>query len=738
MKKKRLWQASFALLGIALVVGLIWFATLTWRWNSRKDDILEKLAIYKRQIDLLRSPLPIETRSGAVSLGAVALPSRIFDRNGTLIGEFYHERRQLVPIQNIPKVVIDALISSEDRKFYQHSGVNFSAILRAFWVNLLEFRFAQGGSTLTQQLAKVLFTTSEKTLDRKVFEMFCAWEIEKRYVKNEILEMYLNLVYMGNGNYGIEAASHFLFNKETKDLTLAESAMIIGLLPNPNVYSPLNNPAYALKRQKLVIKGMVDTSKIKDQKAKQALKHFKKQWKVSGKGNGIKTNIGVFPDRAWRKNLAPFFLEFIRQDLIRKFSREEITRGGLQVYTTLDYKKQQNAKASLKAGIEGQRNYYKSLLKTARAKKRKKDITDYKKALQDLNGAFIAIEPKTGYITVMIGGSHFSTGNQYNRAVLAHRQIGSLMKPFVYYLALSQKRITPADFIRDTPLKAGKYNFKNYDNKYLGDITVYNALKMSRNTPAIRALQMTSIDDLRRMLSESLDISYNEIAKRVPREIGVALGTPTFSPFEVARVYANLVNNGIRVDTRYLLRIEDPQGKILWEAEPPAEVSILDPLASQIIVNMMQGVFEEGGTSGWVSKLRTKDSRYIPFDIAGKTGTTSDYLDAWFTGITKDEVSVIWIGSDSNISLGSGRSGGSLCAPIYINYIRSARKNDTVPPLFAMEPEDGLVRESFCASSGGIPRAQNSCPDIVKDQLFFEGSEPKTFDTRGPADGDPF
>lgn len=724
---------------MALFLFSAWFGIIALRWSSSQAEILDKLASYKRQLDLLRTPLPSEERSSEVALGTVSIPSRIYDRTGVVIGEFYHERRKLVSMENIPKTVIDALIASEDRKFYEHDGINISAIFRAFLANLSQMKFAQGGSTLTQQLAKILFTSAEKTIERKVFEMFCAREIEQRYVKDEILEMYLNLVYMGHGNYGIESAAQYYFNKPTNALKPAESALIIGILPNPNIFSPVSNLSTSLVRQRLVLKAMVEMGKLKDAEVENQIREFQKNWKVTGKGENLQSMIGEFPDRAWRRNLAPFFLDFIRQELSKSFSNEIITRGGLQIYTTLDYKKQKIAENSLTAGVEAQKKHYEALLNAARKRKNKSQIESYTRALGDLNGAFISLEPKTGYVTVMIGGHEFSAKNQYNRAVLAKRQIGSLMKPFVYYLGLTQKRITAASRIEDTPIKIGKFDFKNYDHKYLGTMSIRSALKMSRNTTAIRVLQMTSPDELRRMISESLDLPYNEVSERVPREAGIALGTSSFSPFEVAKIYATLVNDGVRVDARYLLRVEDSQGRILWEAEPPAEVSVLDPIASEILISMLKGIFEENGTASWVGRLRDKDSSYLPFEIAGKTGTTSDYNDAWFTGLTSDEVSVIWIGSDSNVSLGSGRSGGALCAPVWINFIRATRKENPPGPFLDIENPDGIVKESFCDSTGGVPRGEKSCPDLVKDELFFEGTEPKTFDSR-PAkeNNDPF
>ncbi|RME93593.1 MAG: PBP1A family penicillin-binding protein, partial [Candidatus Hydrogenedentota bacterium] len=713
----------------ALFIGGLFLSTYI-KWSKEQDKILGKLADYKRQIDFIRSPVAGENRAGTVMLGAVALPSKVFDRNGKLIGEYYTERRSLIPYEKMPQHLIKALIASEDRDFFKHEGINFAAIFRAFLRNLISLRIAQGGSTITQQLAKVLFTNQERTLKRKMFEFFCAREIEEHYTKEQILEMYLNLVYFGHGRYGVDSISRYYFGKGADKLTLGESAMLIGLLPNPGGYSPLKNLRKALERQKMVLNAMVETGFITKKQMKSAIKKFYKDWQIFELEGSLMSQIGQFPDSAYRINLAPYFLDYIRQKILKTgiLDSEQILKGGLRIYTTLDYKRQLEAKRSLQSAIDNQKKYYQKIIARLKKKGKTKLAKQLERAKKETNGAFVTIEPSTGYILTMIGGYEFSKTNQFNRAVLAKRQVGSLIKPFIYYLGIFQKIITPATLVEDTPLKIGKKRFRNYDGKYLGKITARDALRKSRNTPTLRLLQKVGISSLRELIADLLAKDPKDLKKRIPQEIVVGLGTVSFTPLEMARFYASMVNKGKRVIVQDLLRVEDTKGRLLWEAEEnPPQVSVMDPVAAYITITMLQGVFEEGGTAGWVAGLRKKNSDYLPFEIAGKTGTTSHYKDAWFAGLTSDEVSVIWIGTDHFQSLGKGRTGGGLCSPAWVNYIWMVREENPPPPFSADWPLDNIVREDFCNDSGGVPREEGLCPHVIHDQVFFKGTEPKFY-----------
>jgi len=717
----------------AFLVGLIFAGLLSifvvrayLNWNSQKESIIGKLFTYKKQLDQLRSNLPAEELGGGeVSVGAVAIPSRVYDKNEQLIGEFFTERRTLINLDRLPGYVGQSLIASEDRKFYEHRGVRYSSIIRAVLKNIITFQYSQGGSTLTQQLAKVLFTNQEKTIDRKLFELFCTQTIEEKFTKNQILEMYLNLIYMGHGNFGIESASEYYFNKSSEFLSLPEAAILIGLLPSPERYSPINDLEKSLQRQRHVINALIETKVVSKATASAQLKSFYARWKVQKLNNNMVSVIGKFPDRAYRINMAPYFLEEIRKELLKSYSPDELMQGGLRIYTTLDYNRQRNAESALKKAIDEQKNTFLQEKLAAQKRRDKAKADYYQEALEKTNGAFITVDPKTGYVLTMIGGSEFSASNQFNRSTMAHRQVGSLLKPFIYYLAIAGKKLTPATIVKDEPVKVGKFDFHNYDGGYLNEITVYEALKKSRNTIAVKTLQLVGIKPFRRALEEMLD---EDLSERVPQEIGIALGTPSFTPLEVATMYGVLVNSGKSVNPVMMLRVEDSKGRNLWtNEETPKEKQILNSDAAYVTVQMLKSIFEKDGTSGWVAGYKKKGKDILDFEIAGKTGTTSEYKDAWFAGLTSDEVSIVWVGSDQNAPLGENKSGGSICSPVWIEYIQGVRKDQPPEPFKTNYTLNKITEENFCLKSGGVPSKEDSCPDTIKGQSFITGTEPDFF-----------
>lgn len=726
--------------GVVLAAGIgIYTSIIYFDWRDRQDQVLEKLFTYKKQLDYLRKPVPSEGSMGRITIGAVAIPSKVYDRNQKLIGEFYIERRTLIPIEKMPPYLPKALVASEDRRFYEHGGVSYRAITRAMLTNLVRLRYAQGGSTITQQLAKVLFTEQEKTMRRKVFELFCTFAIEKRFTKKEILEMYLNLIFMGHSNYGIESASHYYFNKPATKLTLPETAMLIGILPSPNRFSPVNDLSEALLRQALVLNAMKEMGYTEEKKVKRELKSFHKTWDIYKIDSKYNSDIGAYSTGSLRVNKAPFFLDYIKSKLLKKYgySSEEILKGGLRIYTTLDYEKQQRAAIALKRGIEKQREKYRAMMKSAKSKKKK----IYAQARRKTNGVFITLHPQSGHILTMIGGAEYSSKNLFNRSVNSYRQIGSLMKPFVYYTALEKRLITPAAMLKDKKTVYGKYKFNNYDYKFLGEITAYEALRKSRNTVAVRLFKEIGFGALLELFESILDTPSGQfgsderqnqnIKKRIPRELGVALGAVEFSPLEVAQAYATLLNDGYRVEPEFILKIEDASGKLLWSA--PRQVKkyrILDPDAAYITVSMLEGALKKGGTAGWIERYRTANPDLYWPPMAGKTGTTSDHKDVWFAGLTPEEISIVWIGTDYNTSLGRKATGGGMAAPVWIDYISGARTppQNSRPVSFAGNYTLGVItRESFCPKSGGVPLEQESCPHALVDFPFIRGEEPDFF-----------
>lgn len=711
------------------------------RWSDEETAVMQKLTLYKQQLDRLRSGAIAQDTVASIEPGAVAIPSKVFDRNNKLIGEFYTERRSLLNYEDFPKQLIDALIASEDRKFYEHHGVDYGGIFRAIVRNLLRFRFAQGGSTLTQQLAKVLFTNQEKTLDRKLFEFFCARAIESKYSKKEILEMYLNLIYMGHGIYGLETASQYYFNKSARDLTQGEAAALVGIIPNPKAFSPLTDLPRFLERQNAVLMSLVTVQKMTEDKVKNERRRFFQTWRIAAK-DSRRSGIADFPDRLTGKNYAPFFLDYLRQKLTTQFTQDALNRSGLRIFTTLDLDKQIAAQRAVKAAVELQKQHYEKLLTAARKKNNAAKIQELERALATTNAAFISIEPKTGYTLAMVGGGEFSQQNQFNRALKAERQIGSTIKPLIYYLTIAKQIYTPASLVDDLPIQ----DYQNYDGKFMGKMILRDALKLSRNPTAIRALQKLDFDDVRGMFHEVLQLPYSDLEKKIPRELGVALGSSSFTPAQLAQMYATLINQGKRVEPRDLLRIEDSQGRQIWEApEQPPQQQVMDAAAAYVTISMMQAVVDGGGTAeGAMKALRNSEGRLL-FDVAGKTGTTSKYVDAWFVGVVSDEASVMWVGNDANTTLGAGRSGSGLCAPRYADYLRSTRRGENKPRPFAETfDQDHIIRKSFCPATGLLSRFPGACENEVLDQPFIRGTEPQEFDPSGapapetpPTDGPP-
>jgi membrane carboxypeptidase/penicillin-binding protein len=698
------------------------------RWTDEESAVMQKMTLYKQQLDRLRSGSIDRETVASIEPGAVAVPSKVYDRHGKLIGEFYTERRSLRNFEDFPSSLVDSLIASEDRKFYQHGGIDYGGIFRAFLRNLARLRLAQGGSTITQQLSKVLFTNQEKTLDRKLFEFFCARAIEKRYSKKEILEMYMNLIYMGHGIYGMETASQFYFNKSVNKLSPAESAALIGIIPNPRAYSPVTDLPRFLERQNAVLGSLIAVGKMTEARAEKERRRFFYTWRIAAKESKV-SGIGDFPDRLMGKNYAPFFLDYLRQKLMTQFTQDALTKSGLRIYTTLDLTKQIAAQRAAKAAVQLQKQHYEKLLTGARKRNQKARIAEYEKALETTNAAFISIEPKTGYILAMVGGAEFSAQNQFNRAMKADRQIGSTIKPLIYYLAMAKQVITPATLIDDAPIQ----NYHNYDGKFLGKISLRDALKLSRNPTAIRVLQKLDFDDVRSMFQEILQIPYAELEKKIPRELGVALGSSSFTPIQLAQMYATMLNQGRRVEPRDLLRIEDNQGRQIWEApEQTPSPQIMDAAAAYVTLTLMQAVVDGGGTAEYYMKsLRNSEGKLL-FDIAGKTGTTSHYVDAWFVGLVSDEATVMWVGNDANTTLGAGRSGSGLCAPRFADYMRATRVGDAKPKSFAESfDQERIVRKSFCPATGLLSRFPGACENEVLDQAFIKGTEPQEFDPSG-------
>jgi len=546
--------------------------------------------------------------------------TRIYAANGELIASLFRENRVTVSLDRIPLQVRQAVLAIEDARFYQHRGVDLIGISRAMWHNIRSGEIVEGGSTITQQLARQLFLTQERILSRKLTEMALALEIERRLTKDEILERYLNEIYFGQGAYGIEMASRLYFGKHTPDLTLAEGAMLVGIIRAPSIYTPYRNMGLAKTRQTLVLDRMETLGMITRAQADQARRQLITLKPPSAALVGIR---------------APYFMSFILPQLLDRFGEEQVYRGGLAVYTTMDVDLQALAEKVVRQGLE-------------RGQARNLRVSQ---------GALVAIDPRTGHIKAMIGGYDFAQ-SQFNRAWQARRQPGSAFKPFIYVTALANG-ITVDRILEDTPvtfdIRGSKpWKPKNYDGRFRGPIPLRQAVEQSINVAAAKMIAELGADRV---------VEYAKrmgITSPLQPHLSLALGTSDVTPLEMASAYGVLANQGVRVRPVALLKVIDPDGKVLYEAFPAREVALPEAVA-YLMTDVLKGVITRG----------TGRAAQLGRPAAGKTGTTDDYRNAWFIGFTPQLSTAVWIGNDDNTPM-RRVVGGGLPAEIWAGFMKRA------------------------------------------------------------------
>jgi penicillin-binding protein 1A len=548
-----------------------------------------------------------------------AASSQFFDAKGNLLCTVDSEEDRLpVSFSKVPKNLQNAFLAAEDIRFYEHSGVDFRGIARAIYTKIA-YNEVQGASTITQQLAKNYFLTQERTMTRKIHEAFIALQLEQKYSKQEIFEMYMNQIYFGQGAYGVETAANTYFGKHVQDLNLAECAMIAGLPKSPNYYSPLANPKAAVARQKTVLEQMYKYKFITKDQMDKAL-NTKLVYKR------LTTSLGS----------KKYFIDYCIQLLIDQYGPDAVYKQGLKVYTTLDPAMQVAAEKA--AALTP--TYY----------------TDDNK-LKQPQSAIVAVDPKTGYIKAMIGGRGT---DQFNRAVLAERQPGSSFKPFVYLNALEQGA-TPNTMIDDSPIK-GDWNPQNYDRRFHGRITMRTALINSYNIPAIKMSNQYGNEKVVALAKKLGITTLVDGGAQTDANPSMALGglTHGVTPLEMAGAFGGLANMGQFNKPVAISKILDRNGKVIFEHKPNP-VQVCKPGSAYMLVNMMEDVMRRGtGTGAAISR-----------PCAGKTGTTSEYRDAWFVGFTPNLSAAVWIGDDNNDSLG-GMTGGGEPATLWHTFMASA------------------------------------------------------------------
>ena len=723
----------FIYLPAAITVLLILYSGYVYiQWLNDKEHALDRLAKYKTLIDRteeIKKGYPYTRNEVETGAKVVDIPTRIYDRNGEVIGEFFEEKREIVPFDFIPDYLVNGVTASEDRDFYNHKGISYTGILRAFIKNIINLHVVQGGSTLTQQLAKVLFTDMERNLKRKIYEAYCAVEIEKLYDKEDILSMYLNLIYFGNGSYGVESTAKMYFGKSVRDLDLAESMMIVATISNPGIYSPLSSLNNSLNKTKRILESYSDAGYLKSERVDLIFNEFKKKWGVVYENNiPVKSKIGSFIYSSYRINRSPFFNEKIRRELVEKFGEESVKSGGLSVYTTIDLQKQDIALKALRKGVQAQREYHVKVSKTL--KNQASSQKEFEKS-NNIEGALIALDPFTGEILSYVGGYDFTTENQNDNVYQIRRQPGSSIKPIVYASAIENKKITPSTILTDKQITyKNNYTPQNYSNTFSGDIIVREALVKSLNTIAVQVLDKTGYDSSFSYIKKSLAIPDGEMEKRFGKTLSFALGAYEMSPIENAALQAILINGGNLIIPYGIKTVKDYNGNIIWNNE--SDISerlssarestgrIIDEAAARITISMLEGIKEPNSSAYWLIK------KYgINFPCAGKTGTSSNYNDAWFIGYNQDMITAIWIGNKTgSVSLGSGRSASGVAAPVWAEYISEVYR-EKKPPDFKSDIEN-LTSETICLDSGDVAGRNGECPKTAV-QFFYSGSEPGKF-----------
>lgn len=631
-------MALFLMLG-SLAVAVVGFGlALVSRYSRDLPDV-----------ERLRSYQPSET-------------TRIYAADGSLIATLFKENRTWVPIEKVSPWFRKAILATEDARFYEHNGVDFVGVARAALKDYTSGGAAQGASTITMQLARNIFLHPKVTLQRKIQEMLISIQLEKKFTKDQILELYVNQVYFGSGAYGIEAAADTYFSKKAADLTLAEAAMIAGITPAPSSYSPQVSFRLAKVRQILVLKRMVDVGVIPQKEALEAMRQ---------------PLVVAEPRRTVSVLKLPYFTTYVLHELFQKYDEDLLYRGGLRIYTTVEPKIQEAAEEAVKWGVRNLGPSY-----------------------NVHQSALVSIEPRTGYIRAMAGGTGWNEKNQFNRAWQTQRQPGSSFKIFVYLTAL-ESGYTPDSVVADTPFSVrispkDVWTPLNSGGGYMGAIPLRTALQHSRNVVAAKLVATLTPERI-------IDTAYKMgIRSRIEPNLSIALGAVAVSPLEMASALATLANGGIHMEATAIKTIKDPEGNVLEDNSYPYQQEVVSPLSALAMSQMLQTAVEAG--TGTAARI---DGRWV----GGKTGTTDSKKDAWFCGFIPQLATAVWCGNDDNSPTYS--FGGDISAPIWRRFTLNALKvmpKDQAKPRYFMANAKGEVRVGICKDSKR--RANTVCPHI--------------------------
>jgi penicillin-binding protein 1A len=718
------------------------------------------------------------------------LPLRVYSAEGLLMGEFGEERRNLTPIREIPKVMVNAVLAIEDARFYSHGGVDYKGLVRAALANLGRVK-SQGASTITMQVARNVYLSSEKTFTRKLYEVLLTFKLEHMLSKDQILEIYMNQIFLGNRAYGFAAASEAYFGKPMKELTIAEAAMLAGLPKAPSAYNPISNPSRARTRQQYIIDRMLENGFIT---AAEALAAKKEELHVRSGGDNTKVH-------------AEYIAETVRQLVYAQYGDETYTRG-LNVFTTIKADEQDAAYRALRKGImdyerrqiyrgpeefielpadpkeaedaiddalaehpdngdvlaavvleagpkkiiavrqtdeqieivgEGLRPAQSGLsdkappkikirrgavIRIARTPKNTWEITQ----LPEVEGAFVAMDPRDGAIHALVGGFDFNK-NKFNHVTQAWRQPGSGFKPFIYSAAL-EKGFTPSTIVNDAPLffDAGvtggqPWEPKNYDGKFEGLMPLHRALAQSKNMVSIRILQAVGAQNAQDWITR-----FGFDADKHPPYLTMALGAGSVTPMQMAIGYSVFANGGYRVNPWLVTKITDQKGKPLVESQPPLPNEAVRAIDARNAF-IMDRLLQEVARSGTAAKAQRDLKRP---DLYGKTGTTNDSIDTWFNGFHQTLVAIVWMGYDNPRSLGDRETGGGLSLPVWVNFMETALKG--VPVMEPSAPQgvvnvggewyfEEYARGAGVGSLGVAPTAATGSPQGPPEDKSLANSE---------------
>lgn len=744
--------------------------------------------------------------------------SIVYSEEDEVVGKFLMDNRIPIPYERIPKQLVNAFVAAEDSEFFQHKGVDFRGILRAMFKNVLAGRIVQGGSTITQQVTKTFFLTPKRSWLRKLKEVAYAFGLERNLTKEEILTLYLNNIYLGNGAYGVEAAAESYFNKRTEQLNLAEVAMMAGLVKAPSRYSPVNNLKKAKDRQAYVLTRMTELGWISREQKEKTLR--------------IPLKIQSRESAYFSK--APYFTEFIRHQVEKKYGKEKLYQEGLRIYTTLDLSLQTEAQKSVETGLRelDKRQGFRGPLNSLSQKEVKELLNKKKAALNPLpqneifegvilskddskkiyavwvedrrailpfsetswalnikptpkykpqkvkipgdllhtgdvvhvrvresfkkdqapvlsleqeplvQGALLCLDPKTGHVRAMVGGRDFSE-SQFNRAINSRRQPGSAFKPFIYAAAL-EKGYTPSTLLMDSPVEysdpdGGTYWApKNYDKNFMGPITFRNALAHSRNVVTVKILEDIGVGYALKFIKQL------GIESPVKRDLSIALGTSGVSMLELTAGFGTFANGGERVKPIFIKKIVTMKGEVLEENNPYVEMEEKEeeeeapqnpsPVLKERVISSQNAFIVTHLLEGAVQHGTGQRAKVLGRPIAGKTGTSSDYSDAWFIGYTPSLLTGVWVGFDDKISLGQNETGARAALPIWISFMNRALRNT---PVETFHPPQGITLIKVNIETG-LPSDRESVETIM--EAFIDGSIPwekEDLEKESPSSGAP-